>query len=114
MTDDPLTTSIRLLSTALTGDLDRLGEQIHLLATQALDDSNSAEEAADTLADVMRTLTVLAAEATRSMATGLSAALGSAPAGSTVRIELGSVPVTADASSDPTDLSRRLVRSAAT
>ncbi len=111
---DPLTVSIDLLTVALSGDLTQLESRLHLLATEALDESNSAEEAADALADVMKTLSVVAAEANRSMATGLTAALGAAPPGSAVRIELGTRPVTATADADPSDLSRKLIRSAAT
>lgn len=110
---DPLAVSIQLLTVALSGDHDDLTRRLHLLATEALDESNSAEEAADALADIMKTLTVVAAEANRSMATGLVAALQAAPAGSAVRIELGTAPVTADAGDDPTELARKLVRSAA-
>ena len=113
MERDPLTTSIQLLTTALTGDHGALASRLHLLATEALDDSNSAEEAADALADIMKTLSVVAAEATRSMATGLTAALAAAPPDSAVRIELGTRPVTATAADDPTDLAKKLVRSAA-
>lgn len=111
---DPLTVSIQLLTVALSGDLDGLESRLHLLATEALDESNSAEEAADALADIMKTLLVVAAEANRSMATGLTAALAGAPVGSAVRIELGTRPVTATATDDPTDLARKLIRSAAT
>ncbi len=109
---EPLTVSIQLLTTALSGDHAELGSALHLLATEALDEANSAEEAADLLADVMKTLCVVAGEATRSMATGLTSALAAAPPGSAVAIELGSRPVTASAADDASDLARRLIRSA--
>ena len=108
----PLAVSVDLLEVALTGDHDRLADRLHLLATEAIDDANSAEEAVDTLADVMKTLTVVAAEASRSLAGALVAALGAAPAGSAVAIELGTSPVEATAASEATALATALVRSA--
>ena len=109
----PLTASIDLLTVALGGDHERLAQDLHLLATDALDEANSAEEAADTLADVMETLTVVAAETARSLAGAVVAALGSAPPDTAVAIELGTTPVIATAGSDPTQLAAALLRSAA-
>lgn len=109
---EPLAHSIDLLQVALTGDLDRLAHELHLLATEAIDDANSAEEAVDTLADVMKTLTVVAAEATRSLAGAVVAALGAAGPGAVIAIELGSVPVDATAERDATELATALIRSA--
>ena len=109
----PLDLSIDLLAVGLAGDHDRLGQELHLLATEALDEANSAEEAADALADVMKTLTVLAAEVSRSLAGAVVAALGAGPADAAVAIELGATPVIATASSDPSQLATALVRSAA-
>lgn len=104
--------SIDLLTVALEGDHDRLTDDLHLVATEALDEANSAEEAADALADVMKTLTVLAAEVSRSMAGAVVAALGAGPADAAVAIELGDSPVLATASSDASQLATALVRSA--
>jgi len=109
----PLETSIDLLSVALAADHDRLAADLHLLATEAIDEANSAEEAVDAVADVMKTLTVLAAEATRSLAAAVVAALGASGADAAIAIELGTRPVTASASDDATALARALVRSAA-
>lgn len=109
----PLDVSIELLTVALAADHDRLADALHLLATEALDDANSAEEAADALADVMKTLTVVAAEGARSLSAALVAALGAGTPGSAIAIELGSTPVTATAADDATALARALFRSAA-
>ena len=108
----PLTVSIDLLTVALGGDHDRLADDLHLLATEALDEANSAEEAADALADVMKTLAVVAAEASRSLAGAVVAALDAASTDSAVAIELGETPVIATARSDATELATALVRSA--
>lgn len=109
----PLDLSIDLLTVALAGDHDRLARDLHLLATEALDEANSAEEAADALADVMRTLAALAAESARSLAAAVVAALAATGDDAALAIELGSQPVTASAGDDPTALARRLIRSAA-
>jgi len=109
----PLDTSIDLLGIALAGDHDRLARQLHLLATEAIDEANSAEEAVDALADVMKTLTVLAAEAARSLSAALVAALEVHGPDAAIGIELGSSPVTAAAGDDPTRVASALVRSAA-
>ena len=109
----PLDVSIDLLTVALAGDHDRLGRDLHLLATEALDEANSAEEAADALADVMKTLSVLAAEAARSLSAAVVAALAASGPDAALAIELGTEPVTATAGDDATGLARRLVRSAA-
>jgi len=109
----PLDLSIDLLTVALAGDHDRLAGQLHLLATEALDEANSAEEAADALADVMKTLAVVAAEATRSLSAALLAALSAHGPDAAVGIELGTAPVTAAAGDDPTEVATALVRSAA-
>lgn len=109
----PLDLSIDLLAVALAGDHDRLGHDLHLLATEALDEANSAEEAADALADVMKTLTVLAAETSRSLAGAVVAALDAGPDDAAVAIELGERPVIATAASDASQLADALVRSAA-
>lgn len=114
MVEPPLDISIDLLTIALTGDHDRLAARLHLLATEALDEANSAEEVADALADVMKTLTVLAAEASRSLAAAVVAALGAAGDGAAIGIELGRTPVTASTRTDPTALARDLIRSAGT
>lgn len=108
----PLEISIDLLAVALAGDHERLARELHLLATEALDEANAAEEAADALADVMKTLVVLAAEATRSLSAAVIAALAAGPAGAAVAIELGTEPVTASAAADPTALATALVRAA--
>jgi hypothetical protein len=112
MTGDPLAASIALLTVALDGDHARLADDLHLLATEAIDDSNSAEEAVDAMADVMRTFAVLAAEASRSLAAAVVAALATGPADAALGIELGSTPVIARATSDATELARALIRSA--
>lgn len=109
----PLDVSIDLLTTALGGDHGRLEAQLHLLATEALDEANSSEEVADALADVMKTLTVLSAEAARSLSAAVVAALAATGPDAAIGIELGARPVTASAAVDPTDLARALVRSAA-
>ncbi len=111
--EPPLDVSIDLLTVALTGDHERLAARLHLLATEALDEANSAEEVADALADVMKTLSVLAAEASRSLGAAVVAALGAAGDGAAIGIELGARPVTASADMDPTALARALIRSAA-
>lgn len=108
----PLDISIDLLTTALAADHDRLAEDLHLLATEALDEANSAEEAADALADVMKTLTVLAAESVRSLSGALVAALAASGPDAAIAIELGTAPVTASASGEATAIAVELVRSA--
>jgi hypothetical protein len=109
----PLDLSIDLISIALAGDHDRLGHELHLLATEALDEANSAEEAADALADVMKTLTVVAAESARSLSAALVAALAAHGPDAAIGIELGATPVTAATGDDPTRVATALVRSAA-
>jgi hypothetical protein len=109
----PLDVSIDLLAIALAADHGRLADELHLLATEALDEANSAEEAADTLADVMKTLTVLAAESVRSLSGALVAALAASGPDAAIAIELGTTPVTASASGEATALAVALVRSAA-
>lgn len=109
----PLDVSIDLLTIALAGDHDRLARQLHLLATEALDEANSAEEAVDAVADVMKTLTVVAAESTRSLSAAVVAALAAHGPEAAIGIELGSAPVTAGAADDPTRVATALVRSAA-
>jgi hypothetical protein len=109
----PLDVSIDLLTTALAADHDRLAEDLHLLATEALDEANSAEEAADALADVMKTLTVLSAESLRSLSGALVAALAANGPDAAIAIELGASPVTASGSDEATSIAVELVRSAA-
>jgi hypothetical protein len=109
----PLDVSIDLLTTALAADHDRLAEELHLLATEALDEANSAEEAADALADVMKTLTVLSAESLRSLSGALVAALAANGPDAAIAIELGASPVTASGSDEATSIAVELVRSAA-
>ncbi len=108
----PLEISIDLLAVALAGDHDRLAGDLHLLATEALDEANSAEDAADTLADVMKTLTVVGAEVARSLSATVVAVLGQHGPEAAVGIELGSQPVVAQAGDDATRVALALIRSA--
>ena len=110
MARDPLDEANRLLRVALAGDLTTLDRVVHRIATDAFEEANEMEEAADEVGVALQTLALVSAESLRALATAVVAALAAAPAGSAIQIDIGK-PITVSASTDPDQLVLALAQS---